>query len=189
RSYCVSGFGCLGSAPCLDAGSHLRWLGGQCLCAGHGCVGPGLLMSRCWRSGCCGPCGARWAAAGTPCPSPWAWGHLLRFCGEGRSGGMLRGWSACLLQWCMWCLSWLLGSSVVLVLLCPSGALHPGCLSVWGVPSDRVASIGLRGVPVLWYGSVFRSQPDTSATIAIRSYAVIWVPEVAGPVFEAVTTT
>ncbi|KAF7641268.1 hypothetical protein LDENG_00286960 [Lucifuga dentata] len=81
------------------------------------------------------------------------------------------------------CPSWLLGSSIVLVLLCPPETLRPGCLSVWGVPPGRVASVGLGGVPVLWSGSVFRSQPDTPATI--RSSAVIWVSEVAGPVCEA----
>ncbi|KAF7645799.1 hypothetical protein LDENG_00198150 [Lucifuga dentata] len=48
------------------------------------------------------------------------------------------------------CPSWLLGLSIVLVLLCPLGALHPGCLSVWGVPPGRVASVGLGEVPVLW---------------------------------------
>ncbi|KAF7646036.1 hypothetical protein LDENG_00194810 [Lucifuga dentata] len=69
----------------------------------------------------------------------------------GRSGGVA--WPALLLV-CFGgacgCPSWLLGSSIVLVLLCPPGALRPGCLSVWGVPPSRVASVGLREVPVIW---------------------------------------
>ncbi|KAF7645968.1 hypothetical protein LDENG_00195470 [Lucifuga dentata] len=48
----------------------------------------------------------------------------------------------------MWCPSWLLGSSVVLILLCPPGTLRPGCLSIWGVPPGHVASVGLGEVPL-----------------------------------------
>ncbi|KAF7643596.1 hypothetical protein LDENG_00236760 [Lucifuga dentata] len=45
--------------------------------------------------------------------------------------------------------SWLLGSSVVPVLLCPPRALRPGCFSIWGVPPGCVASVGLGEVPML----------------------------------------
>ncbi|KAF7670046.1 hypothetical protein LDENG_00079510 [Lucifuga dentata] len=48
------------------------------------------------------------------------------------------------------CPSWLLGSSIVLVLLYPPGPLRPGCLSVWGVLPSRVTSVGLGEVPMLW---------------------------------------